>query len=299
MMEPSVAARATYSPATTPLALGRLSTITLWCNASLSLGESTRAIKSAGPPAALATTICKGFAGMICARLGAAPCVNAGAWTSKPAMNAGSTFCVFMRILPRICSARTDYLSFPVAQIVPAANARIAAYGSKGENAVKISIAKALLILSAIALGCGVAWARPFTDPRGVDDANAQAAVEPADPACHAATLVSTGGAFPRNPRTLAVRWTGYANFELVYGGQILLLDAYFDRGSMFPPLGFKAADVKRADVILLGHGHVDHMSDAASVGIRTGAVVVGAPVTTEKLLTQSIAPGQVRTVTG
>jgi L-ascorbate metabolism protein UlaG (beta-lactamase superfamily) len=164
---------------------------------------------------------------------------------------------------------------------------------------VKISIAKALLILSAIALGCGVAWARPFTDPRGVDDADVQAAVEPADPACHAATLVSTGGAFPRNPRTLAVRWTGYANFELVYGGQILLLDAYFDRGSMFPPLGFKAADVKRADVILLGHGHVDHMSDAASVGIRTGAVVVGAPVTTEKLLTQSIAPAQVRTVTG
>src|SRR5471032_920179 len=67
----------------------------------------------------------------------------------------------------------------------------------------------------------------------------------------------------------------------------------------MFPPLGFKAADVKRADVILLGHGHMDHMSDAASVGMRTGAVVVGAPVTTEKLLTQSIDPKQVRTVTG
>ena len=63
--------------------------------------------------------------------------------------------------------------------------------------------------------------------------------------------------------------------------------------------LGFKAAEVKRADVILLGHGHVDHMSDAASVGMRTGAVVVGAPVTTEKLLTQAIDPQQVRTVTG
>src|SRR5581483_398823 len=34
-------------------------------------------------------------------------------------------------------------------------------------------------------------------------------------------------------------------------------------------------------------------------VGIRTGATVVGAPVTTEKLLTQSIDPKQVRTVTG
>src|SRR5258706_6840142 len=103
----------------------------------------------------------------------------------------------------------------------------------------------------------------------------------------------------PRNRKPLAVRWTGYSNFELVYDGRIILLDAYFDRGSLYPPLGFKAADVKRADLILLGHGHLDHMSDAASVGVRTGALVVGAPVTTEKLLTQSIDAKQVRTVTG
>jgi L-ascorbate metabolism protein UlaG (beta-lactamase superfamily) len=90
--------------------------------------------------------------------------------------------------------------------------------------------------------------------------------------------LVSTGGPFPKNPNTLAIRWTGYANFELVYKTQIILLDAHFDRGSMFPSIGFKAADVKRANVILIGHGHLDHMSDAASVGARTGAVVVGAP---------------------
>ena len=68
---------------------------------------------------------------------------------------------------------------------------------------------------------------------------------------------------------------------------------------AIFPPLGFKAADVTRANVILIGHGHFDHMSDAASVAIRTGAVVVGAPLTTEKLLTQKVDPKQVRTVTG
>jgi len=92
--------------------------------------------------------------------------------------------------------------------------------------------------------------------------------------------LASTGGALPKNPRTLAIRWTGFSNFELVYNGQIVLLDAYFDRGSLYPSLGFKAADVKNADAILIGHGHHDHMSDAASVGARTGATVVGAPVT-------------------
>jgi hypothetical protein len=40
-------------------------------------------------------------------------------------------------------------------------------------------------------------------------------------------------------------------------------------------------------------------MSDAASVGARTGALVIGAPVTTDKLKTQSLDPKQIRTVTG
>jgi L-ascorbate metabolism protein UlaG (beta-lactamase superfamily) len=126
-----------------------------------------------------------------------------------------------------------------------------------------------------------------------------QFANEPRDPACHAPVLASTGGALPKNPRTLAVRWTGFANFELSYNGAVILLDAYFDRGSNYPPLGFKSADVKRANVILIGHGHHDHMSDAATVGARTGAAVVGAPVTIEKLKTQAIDPKQLRSVTG
>ena len=119
------------------------------------------------------------------------------------------------------------------------------------------------------------------------------------DPACQANRLVSTGGQFPKNRRTLAIRWSGYGNFELAYNGQIILLDAYFDRGSEYPPLGFSAADVRKADVILIGHGHFDHMSDAASVGIRTGATVVGAEATVAKLRTQSIDAKQVRTVAG
>lgn len=120
-----------------------------------------------------------------------------------------------------------------------------------------------------------------------------------ADPGCEVPKLVSTGGPAPQKTRTLAVRWTGYSNFELAYGGQILLLDAYFDRGSTYPPLGFKAADITRADAILIGHAHFDHMSDAASVGARTGALVVGAPLTTDKLRSQNLGEKQIRTVSG
>jgi hypothetical protein len=95
------------------------------------------------------------------------------------------------------------------------------------------------------------------------------------EPGCEASTLVSAGGPVPRDPHTLAIRWTGYSNFELVYNGKVILLDAYFDRGSTYPPLGLKASDIRKADVILIGHAHFDHMSDAASVAMRTGAPVI------------------------
>jgi len=125
------------------------------------------------------------------------------------------------------------------------------------------------------------------------------AAAQAIDRGCRERTLVATGGPFPDNPQTLAIRWTGFSNFELAYKGEVLLLDAYFERGALFPPLGFKAGDISRATGILIGHGHFDHMSDAASVALRTGAVVVGAPVTTEKLLAQNVDRSRVRTVTG
>ena len=161
----------------------------------------------------------------------------------------------------------------------------------------------ALVTLCEPFIAPAIAWADPFADPRA-DQIPAVEQVgaftnEPHDPACSDPKLVSTGGAAPRDPHTLAVRWTGFANFELVYNGQIILLDAFFHRGSNYPPLGFSAADVKKANVILLGHAHFDHMADAASVAIRTGATIVGAPVTIEKLKSQGVPDKQIRTVFG
>lgn len=161
----------------------------------------------------------------------------------------------------------------------------------------------ALLLAASAAAPCFVlpATARPFSDPRGerseaVDNANA---AEARDPACYEKTFVSAGGAAPKNPHTLAVRWGGFSNYELVYNGKVILLDAYYDRGSFFPPLGVKAADIRRADVILIGHGHVDHMSDAAQLGAQTGAPVYGGPPTAEKLRTQTVPAAQIKEVTG
>src|ERR1700755_439363 len=127
-------------------------------------------------------------------------------------------------------------------------------------------------VAAALMFSCGAACAQPFTDPRAnQSDASATSAFPslPRDPACFADQLTATGGPAPQNPHTLAVRWTGFSNFELAYQGKIILLDAYFDRGRDYPPLGFAAADVKKADAIIIGHGHYDHMSDGGSVGIR------------------------------
>jgi len=150
---------------------------------------------------------------------------------------------------------------------------------------------KTVLLIASASIAAGV-------QPRA-QTSSTSIQFETADPACQRAQLVSTGGRFPKDRRTLAVRWTGYSNFELAFNEQIILLDAYFDRGSTYPPLGFTAADVRRADVILLGHGHFDHMSDAAAVAGKTGAVVVAAPVTVEQLEKQALDRKQIRTVTG
>jgi L-ascorbate metabolism protein UlaG (beta-lactamase superfamily) len=169
-------------------------------------------------------------------------------------------------------------------------------------NVVRIFAATTILLVAQVLLA-QLAFSRPFTDPRAERNDAVEAdpgfAAVPRDSACSAATLVSTGGPPPHNAHTLAVRWTGFANFELAYRDKIILLDAFIDRGSNYPPLGFAANDVKRADVIIIGHGHFDHMADAASIAVRTGALVVGAPVTTEKLLSQSVPATQIRTVTG
>src|SRR5260370_16680007 len=74
-------------------------------------------------------------------------------------------------------------------------------------------------------LAATAALSRPFFDPRSEKreaiDLDAAFAAEPRDPACHAAQLVSTGGLAPRDPHTLAVRWAGYSNFALPYGGHV------------------------------------------------------------------------------
>ena len=101
--------------------------------------------------------------------------------------------------------------------------------------------------------------------------------------ACGSHQAAVTGGPLPPlDSDIVVIRWLGNANFEFGYKNKVYLFDAYFDRTPRSHPLGFKAADVSRAEAIFVSHAHFDHISDIGPVARQTGAPVIGAPLTAE-----------------
>ncbi len=70
--------------------------------------------------------------------------------------------------------------------------------------------------------------------------------------------------------------WLGTSTFRLTIGELVIFLDAYMDRVSDAPPVGLSAKDVARADYVLVGHSHFDHIAGAEVVAKNTHATVIG-----------------------
>lgn len=117
--------------------------------------------------------------------------------------------------------------------------------------------------------------------------------------ACTSLVPAAMGGAIPTDRNTIVLRWLSTANYELIYRGQVFLLDAYFDRGPRNRPTGVVPSEVKRTDAIFLGHAHFDHMSDAVPIAKLTKAKVYGAQITIETALKLGLAPEQSQVVVG
>ena len=101
--------------------------------------------------------------------------------------------------------------------------------------------------------------------------------------ACNSHKAAVTAGPLPPpESDTVVIRWLGNANFEFAYKSKVYLFDAYFDRTPRSHRLGFKAADVSKAEAIFISHAHFDHISDIGPVARQTGAFIVGAPITAE-----------------
>jgi L-ascorbate metabolism protein UlaG (beta-lactamase superfamily) len=67
------------------------------------------------------------------------------------------------------------------------------------------------------------------------------------------------------------VRWLGHSAFHLSGGGADVLVDPFLTGN----PKAAASADELPADVILLTHGHGDHLGDTVAIAKRTGATVV------------------------
>src|SRR5919107_1218867 len=67
------------------------------------------------------------------------------------------------------------------------------------------------------------------------------------------------------------IRFLGQSCFELTAGGTTVLTDPFLTGN----PLAAATADVVEPDVILLTHGHGDHLGDTVDIAKRTGATVV------------------------
>ena len=100
---------------------------------------------------------------------------------------------------------------------------------------------------------------------------------------------MSLGGSEHPDPGVVQLRWFGTATFELAFGDKVLLLDNFYDGPSHNRSLGFGAADVERADLLLVGHPHFDHVADTQRVSEQTGAPVAIAPIGADYLVGQGL----------
>jgi len=75
---------------------------------------------------------------------------------------------------------------------------------------------------------------------------------------------------------TATLDWLGCATFRLTIGRLVLFLDAYLDRVASAPPVGIRIDEIERADWIVVGHSHFDHLFGAERIARRTGARILG-----------------------
>jgi reactive intermediate/imine deaminase len=92
-------------------------------------------------------------------------------------------------------------------------------------------------------------------------------------------------------PGQLVLTYLGNAGWEITDGRTVILVDPFLSQFARWRPGGtpdpamdapylpdtaFIAEKVKRADYILITHGHSDHALDAGVISRRTGAVIIG-----------------------
>lgn len=103
---------------------------------------------------------------------------------------------------------------------------------------------------------------------------------------------------------SLTFRWLGAAGVALNADGQVLVLDPFFTRPSLFQMLhplvsnvGIVAARLPECHFVLVTHSHYDHLLDVPQVLRQSGAAVYGSPNTCQLLRVMGTPASQVNEV--
>lgn len=93
--------------------------------------------------------------------------------------------------------------------------------------------------------------------------------------------------------------WMGCATFRLTLGDLVIFLDAYIDRVPSAVPIGITVDEIDRADWIVIGHSHFDHLYGAERITRATGATLIGSYETVRIMEAQGVPLSQLMPVAG
>lgn len=103
---------------------------------------------------------------------------------------------------------------------------------------------------------------------------------------------------------SLTFRWLGVAGLELRAGEQVLALDPFFTRPSLFemlrpvlPNPSLAAEKLPECQFVLVTHSHYDHLMDVPAVLQHTGAIAYGSVNTCQLLRLFGIPASQVHEI--
>ena len=98
---------------------------------------------------------------------------------------------------------------------------------------------------------------------------------------------------------TVTLDWLGVSTFRLTVDDLVIFLDAYMDRVPAAPPVGLGAGQVDRANYVLIGHSHFDHLWGAERIAHNTGATVIGSPETVRLMQLEEVPEDQLVAMAG
>jgi L-ascorbate metabolism protein UlaG (beta-lactamase superfamily) len=116
--------------------------------------------------------------------------------------------------------------------------------------------------------------------------------------ACHSSPAATNA----RQPLTMT--YLGVAGWQIECAGKTILVDPYFSRPVLdgaisSDPEAVAAHAPKKADLILVGHSHVDHLLDTPAVALASGAQVMGSASTIAVASARGVASDHLITVRG